>query len=208
MRKADNLLLSCADYLGVWEPQPPGILRAYTRLLYCLYIFLANWDVTHLSQSRSNPSAFLLPTDDNTRCHNHKSDNHNTNSNKNLVISTVWTEWPDQYGLVVSAVRMQGSTHINPVISKIWTSVISIIWIQWSAKYELSDQHNMNFSDQHNTNSEISEIWTQWSAQYELRNQHNMNSEISEIGAQWSAKYELRDQRNVNSVIRKIWTQW
>ena len=58
--KAENLLFSCANYLGVWEPQPPGILRTCTRLLYRLYIFLANWVVTHLSRSRGNPFAFCL----------------------------------------------------------------------------------------------------------------------------------------------------
>jgi hypothetical protein len=66
------------------------------------------------------------------------------------------------------------------------SSVISRIWTQISAKYELSDQHNMN--------PDISDIWAQLSAQYGLRDQRNISSVISTVWTPWSPQYEFSDQ--------------
>ena len=51
------------------------------------------------------------------------------------------------------------------------SSVKSKIWIQRSAKYELTDKRNMS--------SVIGTIWTQRSAKYELSDHRNMNLVIS-----------------------------
>jgi len=32
---------SCADYFGIWEPQPSGTLTAYQALQGLLYIFIS-----------------------------------------------------------------------------------------------------------------------------------------------------------------------
>jgi hypothetical protein len=46
VRRADNLTTSCADCLVIWEPQPPGTLRACPVLvmgLLYLYLYLYLW---------------------------------------------------------------------------------------------------------------------------------------------------------------------
>ena len=61
MRRAENLTNSFADCLEIWEPQPPGTLKACPGLKWdCFYVYIYVWILRKiiiiiLSQNKQSP---------------------------------------------------------------------------------------------------------------------------------------------------------